>query len=104
MCVCVCVCVCVTCVSCNYPQDDISDRRSPLSVAVTISPLERQPRKVNGSQDIIDLRDIPILNVLPQNNVKQEVHIHVYTHVHVQFLSQHVHACTLCISVHCTCV
>ena len=71
MCVCVCVCVCVTCVSCNYPQDDISDRRSPLSVAVTISPLERQPRKVNGSQDIIDLRDIPILNVLPQNNVKQ---------------------------------
>ena len=36
---------------------------------------DQEPRSVNGSQDIIDLRDIPILEVLPRNNMNQEVRI-----------------------------
>ena len=49
------------------------DRRSPLRMVVGVASLERETRMVDGSQDIIDLRDIPLLNILPQNNSLVEV-------------------------------
>ena len=54
-------------------QNDITDRRTPLSLVVAVASLERVPREVDGNQSIIDLRDIPLLNVLPQNNQVVEV-------------------------------
>ena len=35
--------------------------------------IERKQRSVDGSQDIIDLRDIPLLNILPQNDLEAQV-------------------------------
>ena len=62
---------------CVPQQNDIENRRRDnLNLTVNIySPTEDQePREVNGSQNIIDLREIPILEVLPRNNVNyQEV-------------------------------
>ena len=49
------------------------DRRTPLSLVVGVSSLDRVPREVDGNQSIIDLRDIPLLNVFPQNNQVVEV-------------------------------
>jgi integrin alpha 8 len=53
-----------------YVENGIQDRRRPLSVVVTVSPIERVPRDVNGSQDIFDLREFPLLNVVPQNDIE----------------------------------
>ena len=34
---------------------------------MTVSGIERPERNVNGSQDVFDLREFPLLNVFPQN-------------------------------------
>ncbi|CAI8028507.1 Integrin alpha-5 [Geodia barretti] len=50
------------------------DRRRPLAVEVSVSRVERVTpinHIVDGFQDIIDLRDYPLLEVLPQNNREQ---------------------------------
>ena len=39
-------------------------------MVVTVAPIERVPRDVNGSQDIFDLREFPLLNVLPLDDVE----------------------------------
>ena len=61
-------------VHCIFQQNDLVDRRTNLAVVVGVFSPERQPRPVNDRQDIIDLRDIPILTVLPQNNMIAQVH------------------------------
>jgi hypothetical protein len=58
-----------------YVENDIQDRRSNLSVVVTVAPIERVPRDVNGSQDIFDLREFPLLNVLPLNDVEETLNL-----------------------------
>ena len=76
VCVCVFVCVCCVCVCfCVVQGVGETDRRSPLAVVVTLSPVKRitSNESVDGLQDIFDLRDYPLLEVLPQNNLEQTV-------------------------------
>jgi hypothetical protein len=50
------------------------DRRRPLAVEVSVSRVERVTpinHTVDGFQDVFDLRDYPLLEVLPQNNKEQ---------------------------------
>ena len=52
------------------------DRRRPLAVEVSVSRVERVTpinHTVDGFQDVFDLRDYPLLEVLPQNNKEQTV-------------------------------
>ena len=58
---------------CVSQQNDFADRRTNLNVRVEVLSPPREERNVTGSQDLIDLRDIPILRVQPQ-----QVHVHVF--------------------------
>ena len=52
------------------------DRRRSLAVEVSVSRVERVTpinHTVDGFQDVFDLRDYPLLEVLPQNNKEQTV-------------------------------
>ena len=54
-------------------QNEIVDRRSNVKFTVAISALERVDRTITGNQTLTDLRDIPILNVMPAAEIEVEV-------------------------------
>ena len=60
-----------------HAQNNIEDRRTDLNFTVTVTEQEYPSRSVNGSQDVIDLRERPIINVLPLNNIQLQVYTYM---------------------------
>ena len=54
-------------------QNDIMGRRNSFSFDVTLRQRARGDRVITGNDSLIDLRDFPILNVMPSATITGEV-------------------------------